>query len=120
MVVRELAVGLKLRKKVGGALNRACDELRKKGDIGEESHDVTCRFEFLAIDINRVAEGLEGIEGDAYRKDDSEQKTICGDAEELAELGDKEIVVFEDGENGEIEHDIGYHPELSYEQTTAP
>ena len=67
LIVRELAVGLELRKKVGGALNRACDELRKKGNIGEESHDVTCRFEFFAIDIYRVTERLERIERDTHR-----------------------------------------------------
>ena len=110
LVIGEAPVRLELRQEVGSAFNRSGHQLREERNKSKESDDVLGGFYLLAIDIYRVAEGLESIEGNADRKDDFEEQAICVNAEELSKLGDKEVIVFEDGKYAEVENDVSRHP----------
>ena len=59
-----------LRQKVACPLNGACDKLRKEGEEGEKGHHILCRLKLPVVDIQHIAQPLEGIEADAYRQDD--------------------------------------------------
>lgn len=57
--------------------------------------------------VDRVAQGLKGIERDADRQDNLQQEVVVGgDVEEFGERGDEEVVVFEDAEDAEVEQDV--------------
>ena len=86
LVIGEAPVRLELRQEVGSAFNRSGHQLREERNKSKESDDVLGGFYLLAIDIYRVAEGLESIEGNADRKDDFEEQAICVNAEELSKL----------------------------------
>ena len=104
LVIRERASIEELWQEVRSAFNRAGNQLREKRYKRKERDNIFGRFYLLAIDVYRIAEGLESVERYADRKNDVEQMTVCGDTEESSELGDKEVVVFEDCEDAEIQN----------------
>ena len=95
---------------MGGSLDGACHQLREETDVGEELHDVACRLDVAAIDVDAVTECLEGIETDAHRQDD----VLCRPVEMVAEhheeqaveVVNEEVVVFENPKNGQVEDDV--------------
>lgn len=100
---------LELRQEVGGTLNRARYQLRKKADIGQKGHSITSGRQLLAIDIYAIGQGLKGIERDAHRQDDMQG---CG-LECYAKGGKgidkalhKKVKVFEETQYAQIEEDI--------------
>lgn len=96
-----------MRQQVRGSFDGAGHELREEGDEGEEGDDVACRGEFFAVDVDRVAQGLEGVERDADRQDDPQQEAVAvGDAEQLGERRHEEVVIFEDAEDCEVQQDV--------------
>ena len=97
LVVREPTFSQELRQKVCGSFDRSGDELREESDKRKEGDDVFGWFYLFAINVDGVAEGLESVERDSYRKDDFDEQAIRRDSEQLAELACEEIVVFEDG-----------------------
>ena len=48
-----------------GALDGAGDHVGEKGDVQREIEEAAGRLHVAAVNINRVAEGLEGVERDA-------------------------------------------------------
>jgi hypothetical protein len=56
---------------IGIADDRAGDQLRKQRDIGCQADQVFLRFDLPAVDINRIAEDLKGIEADTDRQDNT-------------------------------------------------
>ena len=119
LVLVELAILLKLRQEVCGAFDRTSYELREEGYVRKESDNVACGFYFATIDINGVTKRLEGVEGDTHRQDDAQQQAICGNAEQLPELADKEVLVLEQVKDCQIEDNIGGSPELRREAVFA-
>jgi len=87
--------------------------LREEADEGEKGEDIFGRLYFPAIDINRVGEGLEGIEGDTYWKDDIDKQGVSREMEELAKFRNKEVVIFESGENQQVDDDVEGSPQFS-------
>lgn len=82
-------------------------QLRKERDEGEESDDVACRGELFAVNVDRVAQGLERVERDADRQDDPQQETVVvGDAEQFGERCREEVVILEDAEDREVQQDV--------------
>ena len=73
--------------------DRPCHQLREEGDVESEFVDVLLRLDFLPIDVHNVADGLEGIEGDADGHDDLDKVDMP--AEELINVLDKEVEVLE-------------------------
>ena len=83
--------------------------MRKETDVGEKFHNIMCGGQFLLIDINRITECLECIERDAYRQYDIHRHPVEVEAhhpEKRIQILDKEIIIFEDAENCQIEDDI--------------
>ena len=81
--------------------DRSGDELREHGHIAAERYEASlCRYE-VAADIDHIAHGLKGVEGNTdgkrdmrLRKPESE-----GGIQDL----DQEIGVFEEAQQGEVE-----------------
>ena len=106
-VVVELAFLQELRQEVRRPLDGAGHELREERDEGEEGDDVLGRLNLAAIDINGIGKCLEGVERDADGKYHLEQQALRGNVEQLRELSDEEVIVLEDGQNQQIQDDIG-------------
>ena len=127
-VIVELPFLQKLRQKVRRPFNRACHQLRKERDEGKEGYNVPRRLHLAPIDIYRITQGLEGVERDAYGKDHLQQQSLRRNVEHSGELGDKEVIVFENSKNAEVQHNIEPHPclglfprsSLSDKQAAAP
>ena len=89
-----------------GALNRARYQLRKKCHIESEVGQACGGLGVSTVDIDRIAQGLKGVEGDAYWQNDVQGDGICFIAEErLEEPGKacgKEVEVFEDSEETKV------------------
>jgi hypothetical protein len=105
----ELSVALKLRKQVRRSFDRACHQLREEADVGEEFHNIMRGWQFLLIDINGITERLKSIERDANRQYDVHRHPVEVEAhhpEERIQILDKEVIIFEDAENCQIEHNI--------------
>ena len=106
-VVIKLAFLQELRQQVRRPFDRSSHELWEERDEGEEGDDVLGRLNLAAIDIDGVGKRLERVERDADGKYHLEQQALRGNVEQLRELGDKEVVVLEDGQNQEIKDDVG-------------
>ena len=61
---------MQLRDELTGPHDGTGHQLREETDIEAEIEDVAHRLDAPAIHIHDVADGLEGIEGDAYRQQD--------------------------------------------------
>jgi len=57
-------------------LDGAGDQVGKEGDEGEVGTDILGRLQLSAIDINRVAESLEGVEADSRRQNENERRSV--------------------------------------------
>ena len=79
----------------------AGDQLGEQGDEGAEGDDVLLHRRILAVDVNGIGHGLEGVERDADRQRDAEEgQAPAGDGVDAAH---KEIPVLEKEQNGQIE-----------------
>ena len=99
---------------MGGTFNGTGYQLRKEADEGKKGKDVFGGLYLSAININGIREGLEGIERDAYRKDDIDKQGISREMEELAKFGNKKVVIFESSENQQIEDNVEGCPSFSF------
>jgi len=69
LVATELPLPLKLRQQVCGPLDGTGNELREETDEGEEGEQVARGTNLPAVDIDGVAQRLEGVEADAHGQD---------------------------------------------------
>ena len=68
------------------------------------------KLDLPAVHIYGVAHGLEGIEADPHREDEFQGPGFDGEAKESeggGEVGDEEIVVFEEAEEPQIDRNTG-------------
>ena len=94
--------GLELSGNICVAHDRTCDQLREHGDVGGEVDVVALRRHIAAIDVDDIADDLEGIEADADRQRDLQKRDRQpGDG---IEAGDEEVSVFAIAEHGKAEH----------------
>ena len=106
-VVVELALLQELRQKIRRPLDGARHQLGEERDEGEEGNDVRRRLNLAAIHVDGIGKCLEGVERDADGKYHLEQQPVRGDVEKLRELGDEEVVILEDGQNQQVQDDVG-------------
>ena len=96
-----------LREQMGGALDWPSDQLRKEGDVERKVAQMFFRGTATAVDINGIAEGLEGIEGDTDGEEEFDiaeptldphlrRNSLC--------RFDEEVEVFEDKKHAKV-HD---------------
>ena len=87
----------------------ACDEVGQHGGEAGEIDEVLHGCSVSAIDVDDVAEGLEGVEADAEWEGEMDGGNPVGrEVERVAELGEgceAEVAVFEEGEGGEVADD---------------
>lgn len=106
-VIIKLTFLQELRQQIRRPFNGARHQLREERDEGEKGNDVLGRLNLAAIDINGIGKRLEGVERDADGKYHLEQQALRGNVEQLRELSDEEVIVLEDGQNQQIQDDIG-------------
>ena len=83
----------KLRQKFRGLDDRPGHQLREKGDVERELHRVVAGGQRAAVDVDGVAQALEGVKGDAHRQYDVQRAVL--DVEKRAEAVEKEVRVLE-------------------------
>lgn len=90
-------------------------ELGKEGDEEREFDEVAARFHLPLIDVDRVAQRLEGIEGDADREEDVERDRAdlkAGAREKEVDVIGEEIEVLEAAEHPQIREEARDEKEL--------
>ena len=106
-VEMELAFFQKLRQKVSRTLDGACHQLREKRDESKKGNNIFRRLNLATIDIDGITQRLESVERYAYGKYNLQQQTIRGNVEQLRKLGDEKVVILENGQNQEVQDDVG-------------
>jgi len=94
---------VELWKEVGGTFDGSGNELGEEADEG-----VVGWFEFAAIDVDGVTEGLKGVKTNPDGQDDIQRIEVGVDAqtsEQINERVGKKVVVFEETEYAEIDRD---------------
>ena len=74
---------VELRQKTQRALDRSRDELREEGNVDGELAQVALGRPVPAIDVDRIAERLERVEGNPDGKEDLEHGQLELEAELL-------------------------------------
>ncbi len=105
----EAAGFMELRQKVLCPLNRTRNQLRKERYVGEKGDSVLAGGNLFAVNVNRVAHSLKGVEADADGKHEIERERVgvqAERAEKPREVVGKEIIVLEDAEYPNVESDV--------------
>ena len=98
-----------LRQHLPRSLDGTRHKLREEGDVGGKADPIALSTDITAIDVNRIAQCLERIEADAYGQKQMQQGPVGLEAEahhQCVETCGKEVVVFEEAEHTEVEHQI--------------
>ena len=108
--LRRMDAADELVREVAEPDDRARHEMRKHRDVAGEVREVPARRGLPAVDVDRVAERLEGIEADAERQRDAEGRLPGGareaeSADEPVEALDAEVEVLEKPEHREVGDD---------------
>ena len=121
---------IQLGNEIGSLDDGACHQLGKEGHIEPEIEDVAHRFHKSPVNIGRITDHLERIEGDSHGKDDSIHTPELALGEKVSHLsGDvghlevrakqviyhigEEITVLEIAQNGQIYKDTQYQKSLA-------
>ena len=108
---RELVAGqgsiFHLLREKGKFQDRSGDQVRRHGDETREVDEVGHRFRFTAVDIDRVAHRLEGVEADPEREDDAEKcfplpGGVAKRPDDFVISLDPEVEILEEGEHEEV------------------
>ncbi len=101
-------VGLQLGDELMAPLDGPGDHLREKGVKGREGDQAAAGRGQPSVNVEDVAQGLEGVKGDTHRQNDLEEYRIGPQTRGLKERPgrlDEEAEIFEKSENGETEAD---------------
>ena len=100
--------------------DRPCDQLREHGDEGAEADDVPLHRGILPVDVDGVAHGLEGKEGNAdwqwdipQRDGDSQQGQAGGQSEpgQQKQVVRQEVPILEKAQKQQVEyHRLRHEP----------
>ncbi len=96
------------------AQHRAGDQVREDRDEGGEVDQVVGRRGIAAVDVDDVADRLEGVEGDADRQQDvgQHERLHAERGDDLVEAVDAEVGVLEVPEHAEVDHHAEDQPAL--------
>src|SRR6185295_11218909 len=84
----EPLLGVKLMQHVLRPLDRTGDELRKIHDVERIDPEVALRLLLAAIDLDDVAQALEGMKRETDRQRDGQRRDRIVPVEELGQPGD--------------------------------
>ena len=102
-----------LWEQAAGPFNGACHQLGEERDEQGIGGQVTLGTDGTAIDVNGVAQGLEGIERDTNWQQQVEAGHADGQPrcrQDICQHPRQEIIVFEKEQNGQISHDAAHKP----------
>lgn len=88
LLIAEDPLLFELGQQVVRPLDGACHQLGKVGYEQGKGHEVPLGLHLAPININGVAEGLEGVKGNAHRQDDVQHRRSKGDAHRAAQRRD--------------------------------
>ena len=94
-----------LGQQAGGLFDWPRHQLGEEGDEQGESSEIPLRRHFPPVDVNGVAECLEGIKGNTHRQDDIQDREGEGDGNGPAQVGQglaEEIHVFEEEQQAQV------------------
>ena len=98
---------LQLGKEVFRPLDGPGHQLGEIGDKQGERDEIPLRGQLSPVDVDGVAEGLEGIKRDAHRQNDVQHGDGPGDGDRPAEGGEglaEEIEILEEKQQPQIHH----------------
>ena len=121
---------IQLGNEVGSLDDGTCHQLGKEGHIEPEIEDVAHRFHKSPVDIGRITDHLERIEGDSHGKNDSVHTPELALGEKVSRLSSdvghlevrakqvihhigEEITVLEIAQNGQIHKDTQHQKSLA-------
>ena len=127
----EEVAAVELGDEVAGLDDGTCHELGEEADIETEIKEVADRTDKSLIDICRIADGLEGEEGDADRQDDvvhterlSAQESVAQVSQHIIghELRTEEVVddigeeigILEIAQDGKVSEDTQHKPGTAF------
>ena len=114
VVETEGVVFLELVQDIPGTLNGSGDKLGEKGDKQRVINKAFFSFNIFPVHVDGIAERLEGIEGDAYRKKHIQERDVHLESGEGKGPGDhvgSEIVVFKEKQDGKVQQEAENQPE---------
>lgn len=91
---------------MGSSFDRTCHELGEESHIGKEGDWVLGWLHLTAIHIDGVAHRLKGVEADPHRENQVERTGMSLESDKVDKLSsrlDKEIEVFEESKEAEVE-----------------
>jgi hypothetical protein len=100
-VIEIIEIGFDLTEANDGSGN----ELRKERDVAGKFPEIARGSDDATVGVNHIADGVEGVEGDADGKNDVERGRVDGNVEPRRDLGkarDGEIEIFEEAEEKKI------------------
>ena len=100
----EMRFAAELRKQTMAALDGPGHQLREEGDVEREDAQMALSRSVAPIDIDRVSDGLEGVEGDAKRQQEIKRGHGVKDVDRfqgLLDIAGEKIEVFEGEEDSE-------------------
>ena len=95
-----------LRQQVGGAFDRACDQLGKEGNKQGVSEKIGLYGNVLSVYVHGVAEGLEGKKGDPHRQQDVKgriQQAYAQSAQNQVQVVQGKIEIFKEEQNRQVQ-----------------
>ena len=91
---------IELKRDIGITHDRARDELREKRDIGRKIDGISLRLNVTSVNVDGIAEDLEGIEADTDRESDIEERN--GKSRNSVKVRDEKVCVFEISEEAQV------------------
>ena len=110
LVVVEYVLLPDLVQQVFAALDGSGHQLGEEGHEGGVNAEMSLRPNLAAVDVDHVAEGLEGVKGDSNRQHQLQRHRVHGNGDGTAEIADglaDEVEVFEHEENAKTTHQGG-------------
>ena len=111
LIARSLAVSLNLRQEVVRSHDRTSHQLRKEGEEKEILEPTIGRFDATTIDIDDVADRLEGVERYTYRQDDIHRLEVR--AHQVSPILRKEVGILEVAQHTQRCYNRQRHAELT-------
>jgi hypothetical protein len=114
-VIIEGARGVELRQQIGCPLYGPGHQLREEAHECSEGHEILGGLQLPAIDIDAVAQGLEGVETDAHGQQYLQCRDLQGHAQQgegRDEVVDEKVEILEETEQSEVDHHAGGQQQL--------
>ena len=101
---------IELREQASCSLDGASDQLREETDVSKEREEIPTGCNATLIDINGIAQGLECVETDSNGQENPQRGPMKVQSEAFQQdlqIVNKEIVVFEESKDGQVDQYIG-------------